>query len=132
MFVSKDLLKIASNYVDEFIVDIKILNPSKCNEVLGGDINQYLRNLTLLDMNKTTFRILLSDFTLDDQNINLILELLDKFKPKKLEIFKIHNLAQKKYLILKKEQYFNEVSDEDIKIIYSKLNSICNCSIIEI
>ena len=132
LFVSKDLLKVAIKYVDEFIVDIKILNPVKCKNLLGGDINQYLSNLKLLDMNKTTFRIPLSDFTLENQNINLVSELLAKFKPKKLEIFKIHNLAQKKYQVLKKEQYFNEVSDEDIKIIYSKLNSICNCSIIEI
>lgn len=132
LFVPKDLLKIACNYADEFIVDIKILNPGKCNNILGGDINQYLSNLKLLDMNKTTFRIPLSDFTLEDQNIKLILELLDKFKPKKLEIFKIHDLAKKKYQLLRKAQYFKEVSDKDVKIVYSKLNSVCNCSIIEI
>lgn len=132
LFVPKELLNIAIEYADEFIVDIKILTPDKSKTILGGDVNQYLDNLNLLEMDKTTFRIPVSEFILDESNVNLILELLTKFKPKKLEIFKIHNLAKDKYLILKKEQYFNEVSDELFNKFYSQLNEICNCEVIEI
>lgn len=132
LFVPKSLLDISIKYADEFIVDIKILDPNESKIILGGDVNQYLNNLKLLDMNKTTFRIPVSDFILEESNVNLISELLNEFKPKKLEIFKIHNLAKEKYSILKKEQYFNEISNEQLNKFYFKLNKICNCEIIEI
>ena len=126
------LLKIAIKYANEFIVDIKILDSKKCKNILGGSINQYLTNLNLLNMEKTTFRIPLSECVLEKDNKNLIFELLNDFKPQKVEIFKIHDLAKRKYDILNQNQYFKEVSDEDINNFYFKLNSICNCNIIEI
>lgn len=132
LFVPENLLKIAIKYANEFIVDIKILDSKKCKNILGGNINQYLTNLYLLNMDKTTFRIPLSECVLDNDNVNLILELLSVFKPQKVEIFKIHDLAKRKYDILNQNHYFKEVSDEDVENIYFKLNSICNCNIIEI
>lgn len=132
LFVPKNLLNISTKYADEFIVDIKILTPDNSKTILGGDVTVYLNNLKLLDMDKTTFRIPVSDFILEESNVNLILELLNKYKPKNVEIFKIHDLAKKKYLILKKEQYFNEVSNESLNEFYSKINKLCNCEIIEI
>ena len=132
LFVPENLLNISIKYANEFIVDIKILTPNECKTILGGDVDQYLNNLKLLDMDKTTFRIPVSDFILNEYNVNLILELLNEFKPRNLEIFKIHNLAKNKYLILKKEPYFKEVSNESFNNFYFKLNEICNCEIIEI
>lgn len=133
LFVPQEFLEIANEYVDEFIVDIKILKENKSKNILNGNINQYLNNLPLLDLNKTTFRIPLNEFILTDENINLISDLLKKFKAKKLEIFKIHNLARKKYEILNKEFYYKEISNEQIQEVYKKLKgNIENTEIIEI
>lgn len=133
LFIPEKCLELANKYGDEFIVDIKILNEIECKNILNGNINQYLNNLSLLDLNKTTFRIPLNEFTLTYENINLISELLRKFKAKKLEIFKIHNLAREKYETLNKEFYFKEVSDEQIQEVYEKFREIIpNTDIIEI
>ena len=133
LFVPQEFLEIANEYVDEFIVDIKILKEKESKNILNGNINQYLNNLPLLDLNKTTFRIPLNEFTLTDGNIKLISDLLKKFKAKKLEIFKIHNLARKKYEILNKEFYYKEISNEQIQEVYNKLKRIItNTEIIEI
>lgn len=131
LFVPNEYLVIADNYADEFIVDIKILNQGVCKDILGGDINQYLSNLKLLDLNKTTFRIPVNEFILNDQH--LILELLNEFKPKKLEIFKLHNLAKRKYEILDKDFYHDIVSDGQLDAFKDKLVQIIpNTEIIEI
>lgn len=131
LFVPNEYLSIANNYADEFIVDIKILNPKVCKDVLKGNVNQYLSNLKLLDLNKTTFRIPVNEFSLNDQQ--LILELLKEFKPKKLEIFKLHNLAKRKYEILNKEFYHEILSDDELNDFKDKLVQIVpNTEIIEI
>lgn len=133
LFVPEKYLKIAEKYADEFIVDIKILKEKECKQILNGDINQYLNNIPCLDLNKTTFRIPLNEFTLTCENINLISDLLKKFKAKKLEIFKIHNLARKKYETLNKEFYFKEVPDIQVQEVYMKFKEIIpNTDIIEI
>ena len=103
------------------IVDIKILDEKECFEVLGGDVELFYRNVELiLNSNiPTTFRIpLAADYTITDRNIKLILEFLDKFKIEKLEIFKIHNLAESKYKKLNKKQYYCDVSDEQVNKLY--------------
>ena len=112
----------ANTYADEFIVDIKILNPDVCRDVLSGNVSQYLSNLKLLDLNKTTFRIPVNEFSLNDQN--LIIELLNEFKPKKLEIFKLHNLAKRKYEILDKDFYHEVISDEQLNDFKDRLVQI--------
>ena len=130
LFVPKEYLNIAKVYADEFIVDIKMLNPEDTKKILNGDINQYLDNLSILDLNKTTFRIPVTEYSLNDQD--LILELIDNFKAKKIEIFKLHNLAKRKYEILNKDFYFKEVSDNQITNFKDKLNEIVPTEIIEI
>ena len=104
LFVKKDYLNIANFYADEFIVDIKLLNKENAKNILNGNIDQYLDNLNSLDLNKTTFRIPVTEYSLNDED--LILELIKKYVPKKIEIFKLHNLAKKKYEILNKEFYY--------------------------
>lgn len=133
LFVPEKYLEIANMYSDEFIVDIKILAPDEAKKILNGNINQYLNNLPLLNLNKTTFRIPLNEFTLTDGNIDLISDLLKNYKPKKLEIFKIHNLARKKYETLNKEFYYKEVSNEEMQKAFDKFKEIIpNTEIIEI
>ena len=107
LFVPEKYLKIAKKYSDEFIVDIKMIDSINCKEVIGGKISQFLNNLELLDLEKTTFRIPMTKFSLKDTE--LILDLLKNYKPKHLEIFELHNLAKSKYDILNKEQYYEKI-----------------------
>lgn len=130
LFVPKEFLKIAKSYADEFIVDIKMLNHENTKKILKGDINQYLDNLKVLNLEKTTFRIPVTEYSLNDQE--LILDLLKKYYPKKLEIFKLHNLAKRKYELLGKEMYTKKVSDEQILDFKNKLGEIVPTEIIEI
>lgn len=65
--------------------------------------------------------------------MNAILDLIKKYPPKKVEIFKLHNLAKRKYAILNKEYYHDEISNELIIEFNNKLKSIVtNSEIIEI
>ena len=90
---------IALKYIDEFIIDIKILDEENINKINGNE-KIFKSNIEKVFANnkKVTFRIpLAKDYIVTEKNINLILEFLSKYKPNKVEIFKIHNLAEKKY-----------------------------------
>ena len=130
LFVSKEYLNISKIYADEFIVDIKMLNPENVRNILKGNINQYLDNLNSLDLNKTTFRIPVTEYSLKDQD--LILKLIEDLEPNKIEIFKLHNLASRKYEMLNRDFYYKKVSDEDLINFKDKLNEIVPVEIIEI
>lgn len=130
LFISEKYLKIAKKYADEFIVDIKMLNSEDCETILHGNINQYLNNLKLLDLKITTFRIPITEFSLKDKD--LILDLLEKYNAKKLEIFKLHNLAKRKYEILNKEYYYKEIKDEQLKDFKKEFDKIIDTEIIKI
>lgn len=125
LMVQMELLELIISYVDRFIVDIKILDEDKIKDVLYGNINLYYNNLDLLFKGgkSVTFRIpLVKGYTLDSYNIDKIIELLKKYKGSKVEIFKIHNLAESKYKSLGIEmKKFDEISDEEVEIIYDKL-----------
>ena len=131
LFVPEKYLKTAEKYGDEFIVDIKMVDDENCRKVIGGKIDQYLDNIKLLDLNKTTFRIPITKFSLKDTE--KILDLLRNYKPKHFEIFELHNLTRSKYDILNKEQYYEKVDDGEIKEFYYKLKEIIpTAEIIEI
>ena len=95
LFVPPKSVKLAIKYADEFIVDIKILDKKTCKRIIENDINIYLNNLQILDLDKVTFRIPICEYTLNDTE--LIIDLLKKYPPKNVEIFIIHNLANDKY-----------------------------------
>lgn len=58
LFVPENYLKIAKEYADEFIVDIKIPEDDLCKSLLGGNVDQYLNNLKHLDLKTTTLEYL--------------------------------------------------------------------------
>lgn len=137
LHVPKENIKIMLKYANELFVDIKILTPTECEKILNGNINLYLNNMDfLLKNNKNvTFRIpLIEEYTIKKENIKLILDLLKKYPKQKVEIFKIHNLAEKKYSKLnKKIPKFKEISDDKINNIFNEINKIVeNCEIIKI
>lgn len=129
--IPTDLLAIALDYMDELFIDIKLLDKEEAKEVLNLDVDEYYKNLELINdfkVNKDniTFRIPLNnEYTLQEDNIKLILNLIEKYPDFKVEIFKTHNLAESKYKSLNKEMIkFIDVSDESVKEIYEKINGI--------
>lgn len=135
--VPTELVEFASNYIDEFIVDIKILDKKMCKEILNGNIEMYNKNIELLISKEKidTFRIpLVNEYTLKEENIKNILEFLKKYKVKKVEIFKIHNLAESKYKSIgKKMTTFSKIEDKKIKEVYDKIKKLnINVEIIKI
>lgn len=43
-----------------------MLNPENAKNVLGGNVNQFLSNLNLIDLSKVTFRIPVTKYSLAD------------------------------------------------------------------
>jgi len=121
LFIKNENLKKTINYIDTFIIDIKILTPDKCKKILGGEISLFMQNLkTLFEAKKPIiFRMpLVNNYTYTQENINMLLLLLKEFKPKLIEIFQVHNLANSKYkkLGLVSKEFFSPTSAEIIKL----------------
>lgn len=98
--VEKSLLETAAGYVDLFIVDIKILDPERCKEVLGGDAGRYRENVeTLREKGKTMlFRIPCNrEHTVQPENMELIKGFLAQYGDVPVEIFATHSLGREKY-----------------------------------
>lgn len=115
LFVDIELLQIAIQYIDYFYVDIKILDKHECKSILGGDIEQYLKNVELLhSTGKTiTFRIPCSEYTMIESNMILIKTLLQKYSDCSVELFKLHNLAESKYNSLGKDMWHEKYCVDD-------------------
>lgn len=119
LFAGENLVKIANEYADELIIDIKMLNSENAKNVLGGNVNQFLSNLDFIDLSKTTFRIPVTKYGLADTKE--ICDLIEKYPPRKIEIFKLHNLAKRKYEILEKDFYTENVTDTQINDFKNQL-----------
>ena len=123
-------------YVDEFYIDVKILE--KQNEKkINTNVSLFLTNIKkIFDNNKdVVFRIpLVNEYTFTKENQIEILNFLKSYKPSKVEIFKIHNLAKKKYEILnKKLPKFEEIEDIEVEEFKRKILDIgINAEIIKI
>lgn len=121
---SERMVDIAIKYVDEFIIDIKILD-EKNVEKINGNVNLYMKNLKKIFENKckVVFRIpLVSEYTLTKKNMEKIFDILDKYKPIMVEIFKIHRLGEKKYNTLNLEMpKFKEVDEKTIQNIVKQI-----------
>lgn len=126
--VPTELVKTAIKYIDEFIVDIKILDKEECKKKLNGDIDLYMENIKLLIAKSkiSIFRIpIINEYTLKEKNMEKIIELLKIYKVPKVEIFKVHNLAESKYKSIGKEMIkFSEVKDNDLEKVYNKIKDI--------
>ena len=122
LMVPENLVDIAIKYVDEFIVDIKILDKNRINKING---NIELEKIYSSKCN-VTFRIpLVPKYTLPENNLNKIIQFLKQYKPEKVEIFKIHRLGEKKYKTLNKEMpVFEEVEESKIKNIEEQIKKL--------
>jgi len=126
--VPTELVEFATQYIDEFIIDIKILDSEECEKVLNGNIELYNKNLEFLSQKDKIdiFRIpLVKEYTLKENNIEKILEILMKHKYKKVEIFKIHNLAESKYKYIGKQiTKFSQIEDIEVEKVYNKIKNL--------
>lgn len=116
LFVPERLLDIAIQYIDLFYVDIKILDSLRCKNQLGGNIEQYYRNIdTLFELKvPVVFRIpVIGGWTDDQENRERVLKLLAEYHPLKVELIKEHNLGISKYQSLGMDvPDYRGVSDE--------------------
>lgn len=126
--VPTELLERAIEYIDEIFIDIKILDKKEAKDILNLDIDLYYENLELikgskLSKNDITFRIPLNnEYTLKENNVNNILDIIEQYSDFNVEIFKTHNLAENKYMSLNKE--FNNFSTVDDETVYAILEKI--------
>lgn len=125
--VSSDLVDIAIEYMDEFIIDIKILDKDNIDKI-NGNIELFTSNINKIFNAKknVTFRIpMVPNYIYTEKNIEYILKFLEEYKPNKVEIFKIHNLADKKYKTLgKKIMRFDDITQEQLEEIKEKIESL--------
>lgn len=123
----KNIINIIDD-IDIFIIDIKILVKDECKKHLNNNIDIYFENLDYIyKHNKNIiFRIpLVEPFTYNSDNIEKIIYLLKKYNPIKVELFKIHNLAKKKYQTLGlMYDDFQKIEDEKIIGLKKKIESI--------
>ena len=137
LMVPEKYLEIALKYVDEFYVDIKILDEEMCKKILNGNIKLYYKNLDKLFLSNknVTLRLPMSEeYTITEKNTEKILGLLEKYKPQKVEIFELHTLGEKKYKALNKEmQVFKKLGKDKIDNLYTLIKSIgINVEVIKI
>lgn len=128
LFASQWNLKAAMEYVDYFYVDIKLLDPQMCSEILGGNIEIYQANMKLLaEANKQVhFRIPCSqEYVLQPQNLEKIYDFLAQYPHYPVQIFAIHNLGDGKYRSLGMEpKQFKSVTEERLLEVKSVIEDM--------
>lgn len=119
LFVPMDKLEIAIENVDLFYIDIKLLDPESCKQILGGNLEQYLTNLDRVFSAKKSvvFRIpVIGGYTDGEDNIANAVKLINRYPPLKVEILKEHNLGESKYKSLGKTPLrLDTVTDADME-----------------
>lgn len=112
-------------WIDYFIVDIKILNKKLCKTVLNGDTEMYFKNLGILKSSRKEFLFRIPcniEYTVSPGNLTSICELLREFPGIPVEIFGIHDMGKTKYESLGKEhRKFKKISEKELEKIKRKL-----------
>ena len=136
LVVEEEMVKIALKYVDEFIVDIKILDKTNAKSI-NSNTKLYENNVKLLYENKIKplFRLpLVKEYTYTKQNIDIIIDFFKKYKFDNIQIFNIHNLGEKKYKTLNMKEFkIIKIDDTEIQDLIEKfrMNNI-NAELIKI
>ena len=126
LFCPTNYLDLVREFVDLFIIDIKILDPKNCKKYLKGNLEIYLKNVegALQSQKACVFRFpAIKPFTFNESNIKLLYGFIKKWKIGNLEIFSVHNLATKKYESLgMKLPYFKKIKKEELELLKEKLS----------
>lgn len=116
LFVPSTNLDRVISYIDYFIVDVKILNRRHCKEVLGGDTEQYLKNVeTLYRTGRLKlFRVpCCPEYTFTEENKRELLNFFKEYADIPVQIFEIHRLGEKKYESLKRPMWKSSGLEEE-------------------
>lgn len=137
LFVPHEYIRQASEYIDLWMIDVKILEPKLCRTILGGDVNIYRENFSWLMQKCENYILrfpLVCSVTMEQTNLELVLEFLQRYSVAQLEIFSIHDLAREKYTNLGMEfGTYHGPSDDDIKRLKGKFEAIgIACKILNI
>ena len=130
LYIPRNTLDTVSDLIDLFYVDVKILDPKRCSDILNADVSLFLNNLDYLisvKSKKVMIRIpVIGRYTDDQSNIDLVYKLLKKYKNGilKIELLKEHNLARKKYERLNLNYEYHGVDDKVMLTYRSSLESI--------
>ena len=121
LFVNSAYVATALNYVNFFLIDIKILVPQKCREILGGNISQYYFNLEMIcnevDHQNIVFRVpCATTYTLTKENKFLIKKLLARYKDIPIELFGLHDFGKSKYESLNRKFNYMNNKDDDLAV----------------
>ncbi len=128
LFCILDCLDLVKEFVNLFIIDIKVLNPNECKKYLGGDLQTYLKNVEIVLQSQkfVIFRFLcVKPVTFNKSNIKLLCDFLGEWKIGNLEIFSIHNFSTKKYESLgRKPLYFEEINKGELEFLKKKISAL--------
>lgn len=109
-------------YSDFVYVDMKIINREKCKEIIGGEIDNYLRNLKILDVSNKPYIIripLVKGYTYTNDNLNDLLNTICQLREPNVEILSGHHLGKKKYeMCNKKYEDFEELTEEELQSVH--------------
>lgn len=108
LFALKPAIEKTLTYIDLLYIDFKILNDDKCKKILGGDIDQFIDNFSLIQCNRKKYiaRMPIVDgLTNNIENIERFIYLINRYKPQKVEIFSVHNLGAEKYRKMGEKYY---------------------------
>jgi pyruvate formate lyase activating enzyme len=137
LFVPGEFLKTAVEYIDFFYVDVKILEPSLCKEILGGNVEQYLENIDILTGSgrSVCFRVPCSkEYVLTKKNRGELLNFFRRYSDYPVQIFALHGLGKKKYEKMGMEmEDFEPASEQELIQFKDELcNAGCMVEIIKI
>lgn len=88
LFVERKNVKIASQIIDLFIIDLKIVDKTLCQRIIGGQMDLYLSNLRFL---KETGKIiwirvpLIPHYTSSKNNLDRIIQILKEVNPERVD-----------------------------------------------
>lgn len=127
LFVQQYMLDKLIPYVDYIISDLKILDKTTCNAVLGGDIDVFLENVKYLyEIGKLKmFRV---PYSVEYTDEEAIISFLSRYKNIPVQVFALHNLAKAKYERLEKTMmHFKSPSKDRLDFFCNRLkkNGVC-------
>lgn len=107
LFVPSSYLEMVIPYVDNFYVDLKVMDKERCSFLLKGNLDLFKSNLAILAKSKK-FNVrlpVICGYTDDEDNIRSIIDVIKEYRAsiKKVELIKGHNLGDNKYVSLGKD-----------------------------
>ena len=135
LMIASSSLKNIFQFIDLFIVDIKLLDPQRSKKVIGMDINLFFKNLEFLLSNKAEIVCrtpLIPGYTTDLANLKSIQSFINKMNAKynrelKIELINFNPLSKSKYLQLGKPEpsidRWQKYSTEELKTFKQIFNN---------